>query len=88
MFVKSTVMFTVSGENTVECLEGFAWKPHSLLALLKSFMNFETVLKGAVAVVFFRPMRNIILESLGSTGYQSRAGNPRFFGQRRGRSRN
>ena len=46
-------MFTVSGENTVKCLKGFSWKPHSLLALLKSPMNFEPVLKGAVAVVSF-----------------------------------
>ena len=49
-------MFTVSGKNSVKCLEGFSWRPHSLLALLKSPMNFEPVLKGAEAVVsFFHP---------------------------------
>ena len=49
------LMFTVSGENTAKCLEGFSWQPHSLLACkflsalrkseIKSLMNFEPVLK-------------------------------------------
>ena len=59
-------MFTSSGDKIVKCLESFSWKPHSLLALLKSFMNFETVLKGAVAVVsFFDPCATLFWKAWG-----------------------
>ena len=62
-------MFTVYGENTVKCLKGFSWKPHSLLALLKSPMNFEPVLKGAVAVVsFLHPCATAFWEAWGVLG--------------------
>ena len=47
--------------------EGFSWKTHSLSALLKSPLNFEPVLKGAVAAVsFFHPFATVFWGVLGT----------------------
>lgn len=47
--------------------EGFSWKTHSLSALLKPPVNFEPILKGAVAVVsFFHPFATVFWGILGT----------------------
>ena len=47
--------------------EGCSWKTHSLSALLKSPVNFEPVLKGAVAAVsFFHPFATVFWGILGT----------------------
>ena len=81
-------MFAVSGENTVKCLKGFSWKPHSLLALLKSPMNFEPVLKGAVAVVSFCTHAQQHSGRPGEYWVPISCQGPTIVGKRRGRSRN
>ena len=62
------LMFTVSGENTVKCLKGFRGKPIVFqLCLLKPPVNFEPMLKGAVAVVsFFHPFATVFWGILGT----------------------
>jgi len=75
----------------------FSWETHSLQALPILIFSWRIGNKithelWACAqrgcILFFRPMRNSILENLGSTGDQSRIKCPRFFNQRRGRSQN
>ena len=80
------LMFTVSGENTVKCLEE---KPivfniaNSYLLFENRFKNFEPVLKGAV-VSLFDPCQ----QYSGKPGDQSRTKSPRCVDQRQGQSRN
>ena len=79
-------MFTVSEENTVKCLEGFSWKPHKSFSFAQIAHELWARAQRGCSCSLFFPQR--ILGNLGSTGYQSRARNPRSFGQRRGRRRN
>ena len=80
------LMFTVSEENTVKCLEGFSWKPHKSFSSAQIAHELWARAQRGCSCSLFFPQR--ILGNLGSTGYQSRARNPRSFGQRRGRRRN
>ena len=79
-------MFTVSEENTVKYLEGFSWKPHKSFSSAQIAHELWARAQRGCSCSLFFPQR--ILGNLGSTGYQSRARNPRSFGQRRGRRRN